>query len=619
MVLVALAAAAQVRTPAWRQVGSSAVELNLASPATGAMKQVWYSDDGSTLYARTASDKVYATTDFDTWRAVANAPEPQVESAPVAPVARLPELGVQLVAASANTYQIFALGRNLYRSDDGGHSWANLTAYKAQSVVGFGQHSLAVSPADPDQAVVANDYGVWRSMDGGLSWTGLNLRLPNLAVQRILSTPTGAAGVRVLVDKRPFELPPSGTVWEPVEGSRLEDEDLATQKYSQLLQADISTVATSGDTVIVGSADGRIWWSQDGGKMAGSAMPPGMEVKPGNRIERVWVDAAEPWVALAALSGSGSHVLRTTNYGRSWDALDSPSLPNSPAWSVTGDRSAGAVYVATERGVFYGHADLENSTSAPVVWQNLTPDPLPAVRATDVRLDPVGVQLYIALDGYGVYRAPAPHRAGGLRIVNAADYSNRAAAPGSLLSVIGTPVNSVRGSNLDYPVLQVLDSASQIQVPFEAVGPNVLLTLQTPAGPQTRGIAVQPVSPAILTGSDGVPVIADADSGLAIDGRNPTHSGARIQIMATGLGKVRPDWPTGVAAPPDNPPEVVANVKAFLGGKPLEVTRATLAPLFIGFYVIEIQLPQVTNAGPSVLHVSADGQESNRVQIVIEP
>jgi uncharacterized protein (TIGR03437 family) len=616
----ALAAIAQVRPPAWRKVGSSAVDLNLASPATGAMRQVWYSADGSILYARTAAGKLYATTDFDTWRPIADAPEPPDQRTPI-PVVRLPEPDARLVAASPNTYQVFALGRDLSRSDDGGHSWTNLTAYKSQSVVGFGQRSVAVSPVDPDQVAIANDYGVWRSMDGGLSWTGLNLGLPNLSVRRILSTPTGTAGVQVVADGMgALELPPSGAVWEPAASARTEEEALLAQKYSKLLQAEISAVSTSGDTVFAGSTDGRIWWSQDGGKtMNASLMPSAMEVQAGIRIERIWVDASQPLVALAAIGGAGPHVLRTASRGLIWDALDSSSLPNSSAWSVTGDRSSGAVYVATDKGVFYGHADLESPTTAAVTWRNITPDPMPAARATDVRLDPTGVQLFIALDGYGVYRAPAPHRADSLRIVNAADFSNRAAAPGSLLSVIGAPVSSARGANLDFPVLQVLDNSSQIQVPFEAVGPNVLLTLQTPAGIQTRGILVQSVSPAVLTGSDGVPVIADADSGLAIDGRNPAHSNARIQIMATGLGQVRPEWRTGVPAPADDPPEVVAPVKAYLDGKPVQVTRATLAPLFIGFYVVEIQLPAIANAGVSVLHISADGQESNRVQLVIEP
>jgi len=619
LLAAALTISAQVRPPSWRRVGGPAVDLNLASPATGPVDRVWFSADGSILYARTPAGKVYSTADFDSWRPAPEAPDPPDDRLQLT-VVRLPEPGARLVASLTGNSQ-FALGRHLSRSDDGGYSWTNLTAYKSRSVVGFGQRSVAVSPTDPDQLVLANDFGVWRTLDGGLSWTGLNATLPNLAVRRILSTPTGMAGVRVLADGMgPLELPPGGTVWEPAPGSSPEEEALLIAKFSRLLDANISSVATSGDTVMAGSADGRIWWSQDGGRtMSASLMPPGMEVQAGHRIERIWVDPSQPQIALASLSGGAPRVLRTTSRGLLWDSLDSPSLPDGLVWAVTGDRPSGAVYVATSQGVFYAHADLEYPVIAAVSWQNITPAAAPGTRATDVRLDPAGVQLYIALDGYGVYRAPAPHRADGLRIVNAADFSNRAAAPGSLLSVIGAPVSAVRGANLDFPVLQVLDSSSQIQVPFEAVGPNVLLTLETPNGPMLRGIAVQPVSPALLTGSDGEPVVADADSGLAVDARHPAHSSARIQIMATGLGQVRPEWHTGIPAPADDPPEVVASVRAFLDGKPLQVTRATLAPLFVGFYVVEIQLPPIANAGVSLLHISADGQESNRVQLVFEP
>ncbi len=114
-------------------------------------------------------------------------------------------------------------------------------------------------------------------------------------------------------------------------------------------------------------------------------------------------------------------------------------------------------------------------------------------------------------------------------------------------------------------------------------------------------------------------MLYDADSGLLLDARNTARSNGRIQILATGLGKVRPDWPTNMVAPPDNPPAVAAAVRVYLDGLPLQVTRATLASGYIGFYVIEAQLPPVTNLGTSELYVTADGQESNRVQIVIEP
>ena len=449
-------------------------------------------------------------------------------------------------------------------------------------------------------------------MDGGLSWSGLNLSLPNLSVRRILATQSSAGGTRVQVEGLGvLELPPGGSVWYRVQGE--DSEEALRQRYSANLGEEISAVGTSADggTVYAGASDGRIWVSINGG-------PPHL-TRPanGSRVERIFVDPTEPRVALAALSGKAPHILRTTNYGNNyfWDVLDG-NLPDVSAHAVTADRPAGAVYVATDKGVFWARADLENASTAPVTWTRLSAS-LPDAPATDVRLDPARVQLYAALDGYGVYATSAPARS--IRIVNTADFSTRAAAPGSLLSVIGARVSSARGANLDYPVLQVLGNDSQIQVPFEAVGTSVNLSLQTTEGVVRRDLPVQSVSPAILVGLNGVPMLWDADSGLPLDFRNGTHSNGRLQIWATGLGKVRPDWPTGVHAPLENPPAVVASVRVYVDGSPVQVTRATLLPGYVGFYLIEVQMPSINNAGTSELYISADGQESNRVQLVIEP
>ena len=52
----------------WRHVGNSAMELPLPSLATGAVDRVWYSTDGATLFAKTASGRVFETTDFEQWQ-----------------------------------------------------------------------------------------------------------------------------------------------------------------------------------------------------------------------------------------------------------------------------------------------------------------------------------------------------------------------------------------------------------------------------------------------------------------------------------------------------------------------------------------------------------------------
>lgn len=310
-------------------------------------------------------------------------------------------------------------------------------------------------------------------------------------------------------------------------------------------------------------------------------------------------------------------MLRTTNSGGFWDDLTS-NLPAAPAHGVAAERGAGAVYVATDKGVYFASADLENAGPAAVTWTAISAG-LPAAPATDVKLDANGYQLYAALDGYGVYATAAPHRLRTLRLVNAADFSARAAAPGSLISVVGGRVHSANAGTLTFPVLAASESESQIQVPFEASAANFSLALETGTGRFTLGLPVQAVSPAIFVNRDGSPMVLDGDSGLMLDGRNTARSGSRLQILATGLGKVRPDWPTGVAAPLENPPAVSASVKAYLDRVPVEVTRAALAPGYIGFYLIEVQLPALVNAGPAELYISADGQDSNRVRVVLEP
>lgn len=600
--------------PDWRHLGGSTVELMLASPATGPVDAVWFSADGSYLYARTGAGRVFETLDFETWNPSVNPPALPEQPAPSA-VERRPDGSSVIVSLAAMPGRVYALGAHLYRSEDGGRSWTNLTAYKAESVIGGGQHAVAASPLDPEQIVVANDEGVWRSLDGGLSWSGLNQGLPGLPASRILATPRGVTGMRILAaGLGAVELTPGGgALWQLAEDPALARERQLIAAYSSALGGEITAIGAVGETAYAGASDGRIWVSTDSAK----TWRPSPRTWTGGAVERFFVDAAEPRVALAALSGSGSHVLRTTNSGSFWDDLTA-NLGDVPAHGIAADRPAGAVYAATDKGVFFALADLENPGSPAVNWIPLS-GRLPAVPATDVRLDPAGYQLYAALEGYGVYAAAAPHRRLALQLVNAADFSTRPAAPGSLLSVVGGRVSSARAGSLNFPVLAASDAESQIQVPFDASGTSLSLALETGRGSFRFPLPLQPVSPAIFVARDGTPMLLDADSGLMLDVHNTARSGARIQVLTTGLGKVRPDWPTGLPAPLENAPSVIANVRVWLDRAPLEATRAVLAPGYVGFYLVEFQLPALVNAGPAELYVTADRQESNRVRIFLEP
>ncbi len=598
--------------PDWRPLGAAVVDLGLASFASGPVEQVWFSDGGEWLLARTAAGQIFRTRDGDRWERVQADPPLHRHSA-----ARLEGAELRVWAHPQDPSRLYALGAHLYRSDDGGRSWVNLTAYQRQSVIGAGLRDLAFSPADPEVLVVANETGVWRSADGGLSWSGLNERLPNLPVRRILTLPQGLRGARIEVHGLgALEWSPGEKqAWRPVHEPSLERRLALQRALSAVFNVEITAVALAGDFLYAGAADGRIWVSPDRG---GTWRSPPTAWEARGPVESIWTDSSDPRVALAALGATaGSRVLRTTNGGLFWDDLTSDLPAGAAAHGVTAELASGAVYVATDLGVYYTRADLQRPSPA-AAWRRLGGDLSPAA-ARDVRLDAEGNQLFVALEGYGVYWTLAPHRAWDLRVVSAADYASRPAAPGALLSVLGTRLQGARAGDLAVPVLAASPLESQIQIPFEARGELVRLALESGARRITLELPLADVSPAIFVDRDGGPLLLDAASGVLLDGMHPARSGSRVQILATGLGAVNPPWPTGLPAPLENPPVVAAPVRAYLDRTPVEVTRAILAPGYAGLYLVEIQLPEIVNRGPAELYLESEGRQSNRVSLYVEP
>lgn len=605
----------------WRHIGNSAIELGLPSVATGPVDRVWYSEDGSALYARTRSGRTFVSNDLEQWRPVADSAMSTPSDA-TAISSSPPEPGARARSQGARVY---GFGRNAFRSDDGGVTWTNITAYKGNSILGAPISDVAISPRDADDIVASNAAGLWHSTDGGLSWTGLNGDLPNLPVRRLYALPAGMHGLEIslAIDGSP-ELewaPGEKTAWRVGQDSTAQREQRLKRALSDALGAEITAVAEAGDTLYAGSSSGRLWTSLDRGATWG----PAWDTPDAGAVQAIFVDSKDSRIALAALGArlkplpNGAkqiHVLRTMNAGLFWDDATA-NLPDVAAHGITADRASGAVYVATDAGVFFGNTDM-GSAGRTGAWSPIGAG-LPDSAAMDVKLDAGANQLYVAIDGYGVYATMAPHRMRDIRVVNAADYSSRPAAPGSLLSVLGTKVAAAHAGDSTVPVLAAGDTASQIQVPFDVKGQKLALILDAPAGQIAAGLPLRSVSPGIFVDPDGTPMLLDGDSGVMLDALTTAHSGSRVQILATGLGRVEPDWPAGTPAPLADPPRVIATVHAYLDQTPVEVTRAVLASGYIGFYLVEIQLPRIVNAGPAELYIEAEGQPSNRVRLYIEP
>lgn len=609
----------------WRHIGNAALELYLPSLATGPVDRVWYSQDGATLYARTSSGRVFQTSDFESWQpADTSKVSPPAEENPSG--VRLPETGLKVSGQALGSNRYYGVGHQAYRSDDGGLSWLNLSAYRGTSILGDGPLTdVAVSPHDADDVIVSSAHGLWRSLDGGLSWTGMNDFLPNLPAAHLVSLPNGSRGLRLAINGGSMEVewaPGEKTAWRLVDGTDAQREQDLKSALSQVVNRTVTAIATAKDYIYAGDSEGRLQVSSDGGVSWGTVFSSGGT----GAVQAIWVNTEDPRVAIAALKARDTgasnqakavYVLRTMNGGIFWDDITANLPETASAHGVAADRLTGAVYVATDSGVFYTVTDIA-SAGAATSWRSLSAD-LPAAAATDVKLDAGANQVYAVLEGYGVYAAIAPHRLLAPRLVSAADYAVRPAAPGALLSVLGARVESARSNSSTVPVLDASATASQIQVPFEATGDTFPLSVDSAVGPLNFGVPLQSVSPAILTDPEGTPLIMDKATSVLLDSATPATPNGHIQILATGFGQVTPDWPTGLAAPLSDPPRVRAQVRAYLNGAPLEVTQASLAPGYVGLYLIEVQVPRIVNAGPAELYLEAEGQQSNRVRLYLQP
>jgi uncharacterized protein (TIGR03437 family) len=554
----------------WKRVAGTSIEEGLAGPASGPVRAVWYAEGTGKLLAQTASGRIFETSDFVHWR---------LNAADTLPEAR----GAQSAGARLSAAAVANLPRGPY-------------------------NALAVSPADPREISVANAAGVWRSLDGGLSWSGLNGDLPNLTVRKLAGRRTAVLADGTLVEDR------AGT-WTLLAGS---DPELALRaRFAQLAHDDVSAAAQAGTTAYAGTADGRLLVSLDSGVTWNEAPQIAGAGRATGGIARIWLDADRPAVALAA---AGAQLLRTVNGGLFWDDVTG-ALPGTQIHGIAADRSAGVVYLATDRGIIEGTLSLNDAGPAAAGWKSISRD-LPAATAWDVRLNADNT-LTVALDGYGVFEAAAPHRARSVRIVNGADMSDRAAAPGSLISVLNASVIAATPAQLNggaatWPVIASSRESSQLQVPFDATPGGFFLSLQGAGEQWTVPLTVKDAAPAIFVDADGAPLILDADSGLVVDPGIAVHAGSTVQVLATGLGRVTPDWPTGVPAPLDSPPAVAAPVTAFLDGSPVPVTRATLAPGYVGYYIVELRIPPIVNQGTGELRIVMNGEESDRVKLYLE-
>ena len=536
----------------WRAIGSTVVSAGRAGMSGAPVSGVWFSADGASLETELGNGRVFRTLDFETWTAEPRAGSRVSAAAKI--VDSLPEAGATAVAVLGNPYRAYAYGRFLWRSDDGGRHWTNVIANGNSRLIGEAVRAVAVSPVDGDRIAAVTDEGVWLSSDGGQAWVGLNAGLPNLRLRRLYAAPRGGRGLLAEWG--------NGQTVEWLPGTR-------------------------------------------GAWLAGVPVAA-------KRDNLRWAAAGKPESRLEVRAGERSRIYRSLDGGVRWDEMTS-DLPANQITGIAADRASGAIYLATERGVYYTLNSLEVA-SAPTSWIRLGGN-LPKEAALDVLLDEGGNFLYTSLASEGVFLTYAPHRRRSPATVSAANLETRAAAPGALMSVIGMRLTQAQIAGKTVPILSATQDETQVQIPYDATVPSPPLELSGEGSAVRMDLEMAETAPVIFTDRDGAPLILDAESGELIDPATPLRSGMRIQILLSGLGRVEPAWPAGVAAPKANSPRVVAAVRVWLDGKTLEVSKAELAGGYVGFYAVETRMPPVLDTTVLSLMVEAAGRLSNTILV----
>ena len=232
-----------------------------------------------------------------------------------------------LVAHPTEAQTVLAAGdTGVFRSRDGGAHWERVGRQGDLPTV----WSLAIDPVDPNVLFAGTrPSGVYRSRDGGVQWEPLKI---DAATECSIGT---AFVTSVMVDPDDHHV-----VWVGVEIDGVyrsnDGGDSWTHVEGGLYDPDVHAMAiarTNPKRVLV-STNGEMFWSADAGA---SWTAIGVKEKwPLPYARGLAVKTDDPSIVFAGCgettTGETGHVLRTRDFGATWETLQLPGRPNATLW-----------------------------------------------------------------------------------------------------------------------------------------------------------------------------------------------------------------------------------------------------------------------------------------------
>lgn len=300
------------------------------------------------------------------------------------PLSSLPASAVSGIRISPlPPYNAFAVlnGSVLYRSTDDGATWVSSGDLAGYVWV---EAALAAHPTDPDGLFVGTSDGLFRTTDGGSSWTDLSAGLPDQSLDAVAVDPAAPQTIFAGTGESwAIKSTDGGVTWADASGMVKDD----------AIQA-VVVDATAPSRVYAVGVDGGFVHSTDAGETwARAADDGGTVVTNGQQLA---VDPTNPNVMyLAALAG----IWKTTDAGIAWTNITQNDIGWQLFLSVELDPGAPAkIFAGTDANGLY------RSTDGGETWTDTASGPLNE-NINDIALDPASSQVLYLGAPSGVWRS----------------------------------------------------------------------------------------------------------------------------------------------------------------------------------------------------------------------
>ncbi|MGA9115416.1 MAG: T9SS type A sorting domain-containing protein [Bacteroidota bacterium] len=392
--------------------GASFTKLTAGLPSTGyhRISLAVAPSSGSTLYASYAAPNgsaygMYRSTDGgNNWSTLA------VPSDPVGGGTHLGTLGWYanvLAVDPQNPLVVYAGGINLFKSVNGGSSWSMISNWYAGAgypYVHADQHALLFSGTT---LFIGNDGGVFRTTNGGSSYTELTAGLATVQFYGGAVHPTADilyGGTQDNGTLRSATIPSWTIALGGDGGHAAVDFNNPTTVYTEYVYLCFQKSLNSGSS-----------WTRamNGIPTSGSNQFDGTS----DRCEFIAPFAMDP--SNPQRIGAGTYrVFLTTNGGSLWTAASTDLTGSGPGGVGTAGSTISAVSIAkTNPAVLYvgtsgiGVASrIQVTTNSGSVWSNVTALPLPSRYVTRILIDPAGADRAWAL--YSGFNTSTPSTPG---------------------------------------------------------------------------------------------------------------------------------------------------------------------------------------------------------------